>query len=173
MNSCPTFTLILVIVAVVIQAVLIGTRWWGTQPTGLGSSPTNAHLVANSIGLFKSTYGSSVVNSSGKAKLAQTLSTSSMVLVAIAALLVACLVAHRSTVPSCGVKTGSAVLVFVAFGVSLTASIFNTRFIKGVTGTPPAKFGVAVALHYVSSFLLLPAFLLLWGGAQGNPAMSG
>ena len=122
------------------------------------------HLKKTHLGLFTVKLGDVNVNTdSGKARLAQTLATVSLAMALIAALMVICLVAHKKT-PSCAMRTGTAVVALMTFAVSLTASIFATRYVKTTTN---ARYGVALPLHYVSSLMLLAVAVLLLFKTKG------
>jgi len=177
-------------VALVVQVVLIGTHWWGsiaTPSAGGGSIATPSagggsiatlstngamHLAKTHVGLFTVKLGPKQVKvDSGKGRLAQTLATVSLAMAVVAALMVICLVAHKRT-PSCAMRTGTAVIALMTFAVSLTASIFATRYVKTTTN---ARYGVALPLHYVSSLMLLAvAVLLLFKtkGAYGHAGLT-
>ena len=166
-STCLGFVLVLLLVAFVVQVVLIGTKWWGSfVPALLGAGPTKTHLAKTHVGLFSvSTPNQKNIKvESGKARLAQTLSTVSLVMVLVVALMAICLVAHKRT-PSCAVRTGAAVLALLTFAVSLTASIFDTRYVKSAT---KSQYGVAVPLHYVSSLLVLASAVLLLFKTKGS-----
>jgi len=165
-SSCLVFILLLVLVAFLIQAVLIGTRWWGhaTPPTD------GKYSIARNVGLFGSQMpnvkDSDKKETGGKARLAQTLSTVALVLALLSLLLVICLTSHKR-VPSCGVRNGATITTLLAFAVSISASIFDTRYIKSMTGI---SYGVAVPLHYVSSLMLLAGAVLLFCKMKGSPS---
>ena len=165
-STCLGFVLVLVLVALVVQVVLIGTRWWGSfvQNRQFGASNQTMRVKKTLLGLFTVNIdGVNVKTDSGKARLAQTLSAVSLAMAIVAALLVICLVAHKRT-PSCAMRTGTAVVALMTFAVSLSASIFATRYVKAAAN---ARYGVALPLHYVSSLMLLAVAVLLLFKTKG------
>jgi hypothetical protein len=96
------------------------------------------------------------------------LATASLALVLFSTLLVICLVSHKSQ-PSCAVRTSATALTMVAFGVSLSASILATLYVKEAA---KARYGVAVGLHYVSSPFIPASAVMLGFKTKSNGAVS-
>lgn len=170
-STCLGFVLVLLLVALVVQAVLIGTRWWGSFKGGigqkLGATPaqTDKLDLTTHVGLF-SMKGPvrTVKTESGKARLAQTLATVSLAMALLAALMAICLVSHKKT-PACSIRTGATVITMMTFAVSLCASIFATRYVKTETN---ARYGIAVGLHYVTTLMVLASAVLLAFKTKGS-----
>lgn len=167
-STCLGFVLVLLLVALVVQAVLIGTRWWGsfkgTIGQQLGDTPAKLDLTTH-VGLFSMKGPMRTVKTdSGKARLAQTLATVSLAMAFLAALMAICLVSHKKT-PSCAIRTGATVITMMTFAVSLCASIFATRYVKTETN---ARYGIAVGLHYVTTLMVLASAILLAFKTKGS-----